>query len=333
MRHFRFQVLVILIVLNSAYVKGQQEKSALTMEASFNKKRTPVSSLKITCLSTLVSNGGIGEWGYSALVEVDGKKILFDTGNRPETVYENAKFLDIDLSDVEDVFLSHNHGDHTGGLLSLRKELKKSNPDALTRVHIAKGLLGRLKEENKFPALSVGDIEELKANGIQFIEHENQHELFPGVWITGPIERIHNEQNWDGKNKKESANGSTKVRIPEDQSLVIDTEDGFVLISGCGHAGIINIMEHIRANIHKEKVHAAIGGFHLVNATDEQLKWTADKLQDFGVSKIIGAHCTGINALYTLKDLLNLSRSDAVVGSVGDFYELETGINAGYIAR
>ena len=80
-------------------------------------------------------------------------------------------------------------------------------------------------------------------------------------------------------------------------------------------------------------MHAAIGGFHLVNATDEQLKWTADKLQEFGVTKKIGAHCTGINALYTLKDLLNLSRSDAVVGSVGDFYELETGINAGYIAR
>jgi 7,8-dihydropterin-6-yl-methyl-4-(beta-D-ribofuranosyl)aminobenzene 5'-phosphate synthase len=330
MKPIKFTVLIILIILSGVCVKAQQEKSKNTQQASFNKKRTTVSSLKITTLSTMLANRGIGEWGYSALVEVDGKKILFDTGNKPETVLKNVKELGIDLSDVEDVFLSHHHGDHTGGLLTLRKELKKFNPKALTRVHVGMGIFSqRVDYENNMLSMK----KELEADGVEFIVYANQHELFPGVWITGPIERVHEERNWSGNGKIKTDNGTIEDNIPEDQSLVIDTKDGFVLISGCGHAGIINTLEHIRLNIHEEKVFAAVGGFHLVNATDEHLKWTADKLLEFGVSKINGAHCTGINSLYTLRTLLNMSRTDAVVGSVGDSFDLKNGIQAGYIAR
>ena len=114
---------------------------------------------------------------------------------------------------------------------------------------------------------------------------------------------------------------------------MIDAQDGLILLSGCGHAGIVNTLEHIRSNINDKNIYVAIGGFHLINATDDHLKWTASKMQDFGVSKIIGAHCTGINALYSLKALMNLDRSNAVVGSVGDRFDLENGIQAGIIAR
>ena len=278
----------------------------------------------------MLADRGIGEWGYSALVEVDGKKMLFDTGLRPETVLQNARNLGIDLADVEDVFLSHNHGDHTGGLLALRKELKKTNPNALIRVHVGKGIFGqRLNYENTMPKIK----DTLEVDGVQFIVYENQHEIFPGVWITGPIKRIHDEKNWYPGGKIKMGADTVEDNIPEDQSLAVDTEEGFILISGCGHAGIINTLEHIRLNIYNKEVLAVIGGFHLVDASDDHLKWTSDKLRDFGVSKIIGAHCTGINSLYTLKSLLNLSRSDAIVGSVGDSFDLEKGINAGYIAR
>jgi 7,8-dihydropterin-6-yl-methyl-4-(beta-D-ribofuranosyl)aminobenzene 5'-phosphate synthase len=82
-----------------------------------------VKSLKITILSTMLAEEGMGEWGFSALVEADGRRILFDTGLRPETVLQNARHLGIDLSGVTDVVLSHHHGDHTGGLLTLRREL------------------------------------------------------------------------------------------------------------------------------------------------------------------------------------------------------------------
>src|ERR1700678_899010 len=89
-----------------------------------------VHTLKITALVTNVSGNpheGDGEWGYSALVEVDGHKILYDTGASPDLVLNNAKALHIDLSDVEDVVLSHNHWDKVGGLMTLRRELAKTN--------------------------------------------------------------------------------------------------------------------------------------------------------------------------------------------------------------
>lgn len=314
----KYFLLSILMLLNSTILFAQQENKL-------------VSKLKVSTLSTMLVNGkGVGEWGYSVLIEVDGRKILFDTGAKPETVLQNAQEMNIDLSDVQDVFLSHNHWDHIGGLLTLRKELKKQNPNALQRIHVGEGIFSkRVNSENTILAIR----EELEADGVEFIIYSNQQELFPGVWITGPIERVHDERNWSGNGKIETDSGIVEDTIPEDQSLVIDTRDGLVLISGCGHAGLVNTLDHVTANSEGEKVFAIIGGFHLFNASDEHLEWTARKLKDFGVSKIIGAHCTGINALYSLRDLLDLSRSDAVVGSVGDSFELETGINAGPIAR
>ena len=94
-----------------------------------------VGRLKVTVLSTMMADQGVGEWGYAALVEVDGRKILYDTGARPETVLANAREMKIDLSGIEDVVLSHHHGDHTGGFLVLRKALAEQNPKALSLLH------------------------------------------------------------------------------------------------------------------------------------------------------------------------------------------------------
>jgi 7,8-dihydropterin-6-yl-methyl-4-(beta-D-ribofuranosyl)aminobenzene 5'-phosphate synthase len=99
-----------------------------------------VKSLHITILSTMLADRGIGEWGFAALIEADGRRLLFDTGYRPETVLQNARELGIDLSTVTDVVLSHHHDDHTGGLVTLRRELAKKNAAALSRIHVAPGL-------------------------------------------------------------------------------------------------------------------------------------------------------------------------------------------------
>jgi metal-dependent hydrolase (beta-lactamase superfamily II) len=81
----------------------------------------------------LTDTVGVGEWCFSALVEVDGKRVLFDSGGRAETVLNNARELGVDLSNVEDVILSHNHWDHVSGLVTLRRELSKTNPKAFSR--------------------------------------------------------------------------------------------------------------------------------------------------------------------------------------------------------
>ena len=105
-------------------------------------QRGPVKAVEVVILSTMLTDrAGLGEWGFSALVEADGHRILFDTGYRPETVLKNAGELKIDLSGVTDVILSHHHGDHVGGLVTLRRELAKHNPDALKRAYVGAGIV------------------------------------------------------------------------------------------------------------------------------------------------------------------------------------------------
>jgi len=88
----------------------------------------------------MLADAGIGEWGFSALVEADGRRILFDTGARPDTVLKNAWEMGVDLANVTELILSHSHADHTGGFIALRRELAKSNPAALSRTHVGKGI-------------------------------------------------------------------------------------------------------------------------------------------------------------------------------------------------
>src|SRR5437868_2421546 len=124
-----------------AFITGAHNLNTSTKEDSKenSKEDKRVGSLRILVLSTMLADEGIGEWGFAALVEVDGKRILFDTGARPETVLRNARELKIDLSHVSEVVLSHNHDDHTGGLVTLRRELMKQDPAALSRAHVGKG--------------------------------------------------------------------------------------------------------------------------------------------------------------------------------------------------
>ena len=101
-----------------------------------------IGDLKITILSTMLVStpGGTGEWGFSALLEADGHQVLVDTGAAPDTVLKNAKTLGVDLSRVRDVILTHNHDDHTSGLLALRRELRKQNPEAMSRAYVGPGI-------------------------------------------------------------------------------------------------------------------------------------------------------------------------------------------------
>src|SRR6058998_349760 len=116
-------------------------------------------AVKVTVLSTMLTDtDGIGAWGFAALVEVDGYRLLFDTGARRETVLHNAEELKVDLAQVKDVVLSHHHSDHTGGLWALRQSLLSKNPEALSRAHVARGIFEPRRREgdengNPMPAL------------------------------------------------------------------------------------------------------------------------------------------------------------------------------------
>jgi 7,8-dihydropterin-6-yl-methyl-4-(beta-D-ribofuranosyl)aminobenzene 5'-phosphate synthase len=288
-------------------------------------------ALKITILSTMLADDGIGEWGFAALVEADGHKILFDTGARPNTVLENARELKIDLGDVQDVVLSHFHDDHTTGLMTLRREFSKSNPKALSRVHVANGIFLERRGHNLNPMLQMK--KEFEATGGVFVVHEKPQELLPGVWLTGPVPRVYPEKNYPAGTEVNTGNAWVEDTVPDDQSLVFNTSRGLVLLSGCGHSGIINTLQYARGFLRPAPVDAAVGGFHLFAASDQQLAWTASKLKEYQTARILGAHCTGIESVYRLRELLGLTRQTCLVGTIGAVYDLNSGIKTGRIAQ
>ncbi len=294
-----------------------------------------IQSVRILILSTMLAENGIGEWGFSALVETDGQRLLFDTGRYPDTVIRNARELGVDLSDVTDVVLSHHHGDHTGGLLTLRQQLSSQNQAAISRIHVAKGIFDSRRSGSD--TTEVNSMIETKtayeATGGVFIEHDRPAELIPGVWITGPVVRVHPERNWSGNRQSKTDKGWVEDTISESQSLVVNTSKGLVILSGCGHAGIINTIEYARNTIVDNPAYAVLGGFHLLAASDEHLQWTAEKLRELGVKQFLGAHCTGIEAVFQIRDRAGLLRASCVVGAVGASFDLDKGIDPLYIAR
>ncbi|MDR3634587.1 MAG: MBL fold metallo-hydrolase [Isosphaeraceae bacterium] len=286
-------------------------------------------------LSTMLADTkGIGEWGFAALVEADGHRLLFDTGARPETVLKNAAELGIDLANVKDVVLSHHHGDHTGGLLSLRQALMKTDLQSLSRTFVGTGIFqSRPREDGGETNETIALREPYRASGGTFVEVSRPVEVFSGAWLTGPVPRTHPERNWSGRTKVRTSEGLVEDTIPEDMSLVIDTDDGLVLISGCGHAGVVNTLEFARRSVREAPVVAALGGFHLFPADEAALNWTAGKLREMGVRHFLGAHCTGIEAVGALRGRLGLDRRTCVVGAVGAGFDLKDGIRPGTIAR
>jgi 7,8-dihydropterin-6-yl-methyl-4-(beta-D-ribofuranosyl)aminobenzene 5'-phosphate synthase len=323
----------LLIALVTASVSGTAAAAAVPAAPA----QHPVRALKITVLVTNVAGdprAGDGEWGFSALVEVDGHKLLYDTGASADLVLRNARTLHIDLSDVEDVVLSHNHFDHVGGLMMLRTEFSKMNPRAMSRVHVAAGIFQPRLTSTGEDHNGLKDIRaQYLATGGNFIVHDGPTELLPGVWFTGPVPRPNNEKNWSPGLSLDTPNGRIEDNVPEDSPLLFDTPEGTVILTGCGHAGVINIVEYARHLLGVQPLIAIVGGIHLFAASDATVAWTASKLKQYGLQNLLAAHCTGFEATYRLRQLIGLKRETAVVAAVGSSFTLGKGIDPLALAR
>jgi len=305
------------------------------------KQTTHAQSVVITILSTNLADGStVGEWGFSALVQVDGRCLLFDAGRHPDTVVKNAEALGIDLACVTDVVLSHFHFDHTNGLLPILREARLTNPDALRRIHVAQGFfLSRRMVGTSGPRgdtevnTMIAMREPLEAAGVEFIEYSQPTEVMPGVWVTGPVIRHHPETNYP-KTIQVNIDGKwVEDYVPESQGLTVVTATGPIVLLGCGHSGAVNLLEQVQATIQSKPIHALMGGMHLFSADDQTLGWTADRLRDIGVEHLMAGHCTGIEPLFRLRSALNLTRGTAVVGAVGSRFVYGEGIHPTAIAQ
>jgi 7,8-dihydropterin-6-yl-methyl-4-(beta-D-ribofuranosyl)aminobenzene 5'-phosphate synthase len=240
------------------------------------------------------------------------------------------------LSCVTDVVLSHFHFDHTTGLMPLVELLRKKNPQAIRRVHVAQGffLPRRMpartgeQESNQMIALK-GSFEAL---GVEFVEHAKPAEIYAGVWVSGPIERRYPEKNFPSTIKVRLNDHWVEDFVPDSQALTVLTDKGHIVLMGCGHSGVGNALTYIQSSIEDAPIHALMGGLHLYAASDETLGWTADLLRKIGVQHLMAGHCTGIEPLLRLRTGLNLTRRTAVVGAVGSRFIYGQGIEPTVIA-
>jgi 7,8-dihydropterin-6-yl-methyl-4-(beta-D-ribofuranosyl)aminobenzene 5'-phosphate synthase len=279
---------------------------------------------EITILATNTANfGGIGEWSFSALLESEKESIIFDTGFDENTVLHNANLLGKDLSKVEKVILSHFHGDHTGGLIKLRKTFMEDNPNAFSKVYVADGFFEQRYDKDGNLRGFIGGfddvtefIQETKNIGISFIVIKESYEIAKNLMLSGPVERIFEKVVVSPGFYLKKNGKLIDDLLKDDQSLGIKTSKGWYMMSGCGHAGMMNTA-HKFQTIDDNDVYGAIGGFHLYRSSDDDISETAYSLKEFGLKQLIGGHCTGIHAARKIADIASISRDNLSHGAIG----------------
>jgi len=250
--------------------------------------------IKITTLSENTANAGfLGEWGLSILVEADGVQVLVDTG-LSFTAVHNARLMDLDLTTIDKIVLSHGHVDHTGGLqdvLSLTSGVEIiAHPDVWADKY-------NRRSEGTERAVGVPFTrEELEALGARFnLVRESVH-ITGNILTTGEIPMVTGYEEIDSHLFVKEGDEFRPDPLADDLALIIDTEFGLVVILGCAHRGIINTLRHARNLTGKELVYAVIGGTHLIGASEERLEKTIADLKEMGVQRLGVSHCTGFPA-------------------------------------
>ncbi len=209
-------------------------------------------------------------WGFACLVEVNGLKILFDTGGDGEILLDNMLLLGLDAHRVDVVVLSHIHGDHTGGLDALL-----ALNDHLT-IYIPRSFPDEFKTRI--------------AGRATLIEVSAAQPIASHIWTTGEM-------------------GTS----PVEQALIVETDKGLVVLSGCAHPGVVEIVKQARAY---GDVYLVIGGFHLSSKSAIEIEAIIADLKRLGVQKLAPCHCTGTEAIELFKAAFGADFIPAGVGAI-----------------
>ncbi len=273
-----------------------------------------VSSLSVTVLSDNFSSTIVppllGEWGFSAYIETDNVKVLYDVGNSGIPVLHNAERLGIDLSKVDYVILSHGHLDHTGGLANekLREKLRGKVVIAHPKVFEKKYLNWR----NRIDYIGIPLSREEMEKEFRLLLTSEPLEIAKGVFFSGEVKNY----GFPRYNKglfKAGERGLLQDELADDAALYVNVEGkGVVAITGCGHSGVLNIVRHALEVTRAERVHAVIGGLHLLSSTKEEVE---EVMASINAEKLAPAHCSGNLA----KVLAGERYVDAGVGSTLKF--------------
>ncbi len=193
------------------------------------------------------------DWGFSAWIQMNGKVILFDAGTKPEILNKNLQKLELHPADISVIAVSHEHGDHTGGLESVLEKVSKG-----TKVYLPNDFNPKLK--SSYPQL-------------KFIVNDKFCEIEDGVWLT----EIYTDSHFG-------------IR---EQALVLVKEDKLVVVTGCAHPAINEMCESIVAHFPDKKYELVTGGFHLMSYPEEKIEAISNQIKQLGFNSLAPSHCTG----------------------------------------
>jgi len=268
-------------------------------------------------ITTLVENSistGLaplmGEHGLSFFIETEDRKILFDTG-KGLTLLSNADALGINLKTIDTVVLSHGHYDHAGGLKYLIKRNNSFTVIAHPQIFDNKLVL----RDNKYHSIGIhGDKKILADSGIKIKLEKEPVSISGKIITTGEIPMETDFEDVEPIFYLDKNGNKTPDTLIDDRSLILDTKKGMVIIFGCAHRGIINTLKYATKLTGNKKVHAILGGLHLMSADDEKLKKIFRCLKDYGIEKMILGHCTGF---YTTARFVNEFGDKIIPNTVG----------------
>lgn len=254
-----------------------------------------MSHIRLTLLAddTVSARSARGEHGLCFHIEAGERRLLFDTG-QGLVLADNVRALGVDLGAVDTVVLSHGHYDHTGGLPTVLAAARAPvvvhlHPDALQpKYHGARAI-----------GLPPAARDALNATACRLLLSRELGEVAPGIFRTGEIPRRHAEETPE-ENFHLDPEGQNPDPLLDDQSLFLSTPQGTVVLLGCAHAGVVNILDHVRRLTDNRPVRAVLGGLHLGAASAVRLQWTLDSLRRIAPRLLVPMHCTGPRAIAAL---------------------------------
>jgi 7,8-dihydropterin-6-yl-methyl-4-(beta-D-ribofuranosyl)aminobenzene 5'-phosphate synthase len=252
---------------------------------------------KVLCENAVYGMGGIAEHGWAVWLETPAGNLLFDTG-QGKALLPNATLFGIDLASTRAILISHHHYDHTGGLLDALRVISARREETGVPVHAHFDLF---KDSYSMPKGKkpryIGmpfSREALEGAGALFFLDSKWRQVGEGVFLTGEVPRETAFERGDPNLKHFDVDGKPVAdSVRDDQTLVVATRQGLVVVLGCSHAGIVNILTYISARTGRSDFHTVIGGTHLGPAPAEQVEKTIEALLAFNIQHLGVSHCTG----------------------------------------
>lgn len=246
------------------------------------------------------------EMGFCAYIEVSGTKVLFDTGET-ENLIKNAKKLNVDLFDIDYIVFSHGHHDHTNGLCYLLDLYKRKNISKKDRPKI-------IAHPDVFLPKYDGDLyigtklskEEIEDN-FHVLYSKSPKQITDNLLFLGEIPRMNNFESQTSFCEVLKEGKIEGDFLLDDTAVVYKSKKGLVVIAGCSHSGICNILDYAIKNTGIQKVHAVIGGLHLIDSSEDFIDQTIDHLKTLDIHELSPCHCTGSRAINKIKKSLPLT--------------------------